>query len=95
MNEKYLAALMAQLFTEAQVAGAVPGINVDEQGLIFARDLISMSNDVYMEEMPAPVALTMFQQEPGINEGLSGRVIACTPRRAWLKSWRHSVQICR
>ncbi|EPG8759338.1 major capsid family protein [Raoultella ornithinolytica] len=69
MNEKYLAALMAQLFTEAQVAGAVPGINVDEQGLIFARDLISMSNDVYMEEMPAPVALTMFQQEPGINEG--------------------------
>lgn len=41
MNEKYLAALMAQLFTEAQVAGAVPGINVDEQGLIFARDLIS------------------------------------------------------
>ncbi|HBN2488831.1 TPA: DUF2184 domain-containing protein [Klebsiella oxytoca] len=69
MNEKYLAALMTQLFTEAQVAGAVPGINVDEQGLIFARDLISMSNDVYMEEMPAPVALTMFQQEPGVNEG--------------------------
>lgn len=54
MNEKYLAALMAQLFTEAQVTGAMAGVNTDEQGLIFARDLISMSKDVYMEEMPAP-----------------------------------------
>lgn len=52
MNEKYLAALMAQLFTEAQVAGAVPGINVDEQGLIFARDLISMSTMFTWKKCP-------------------------------------------
>lgn len=54
MNENYLATLMAQLFTEAQVTGVMQGVNTDEQGLIFARDLISMSKDVYMEEMPAP-----------------------------------------
>lgn len=95
MNEKYLAALMAQLFTEAQVTGAMAGVNTDEQGLIFARDLISMSKDVYMEEMPAPVALTMFQQEPGLTKGLSGRGIACTRHKVWQKSWRHSVLICR
>lgn len=69
MNEKYLAQFFGLYFADAQAAGSMPTINTDEQGLIFARDLISMSNDVYMEEMPAPVALTMFQQEPGINEG--------------------------
>ncbi|HHT2055166.1 TPA: major capsid family protein [Citrobacter freundii] len=69
MNEKLLAQMMGQLLAEAQAGGSIPNLNTDEQGLIFARDLISMSNDVYMEEMPAPVALTMFAQEPGINEG--------------------------
>lgn len=69
MNEQYLSALMTQLFVQAQASGDFQNINTDEQGVIFARDLISMSNDVYMEEMPAPVALTMFQQEPGINAG--------------------------
>ena len=69
MNEKLLAQMMGQLLAEAQVGGSIPNLNTDEQGLIFARDLISMSNDVYMEEMPAPVALTMFAQEPGISEG--------------------------
>ncbi|HHE5075054.1 TPA: major capsid family protein [Citrobacter freundii] len=69
MNEKLLAQMMGQLLAEAQAGGSIQNLNTDEQGLIFARDLISMSNDVYMEEMPAPVALTMFAQEPGINEG--------------------------
>ncbi|QLX25510.1 DUF2184 domain-containing protein [Citrobacter freundii] len=69
MNEKLLAQMMGQLLAEAQAGGSIPNLNTDEQGLIFARDLISMSKDVYMEEMPAPVALTMFAQEPGINEG--------------------------
>lgn len=69
MNEKLLAQMMGQLLAEAQLGGSIPNLNTDEQGLIFARDLISMSNDVYMEEMPAPVALTMFAQEPGISEG--------------------------
>ncbi|EAT8891063.1 DUF2184 domain-containing protein [Salmonella enterica] len=69
MNEKHLGALMAQILAEAQAGGSIPNLNTDEQGIIFARDLISMSEDVYMEEMPAPVALTMFQQEPGVNEG--------------------------
>jgi hypothetical protein len=69
MNEKYLAQFFGLYFADAQAAGSMPTINTDEQGLIFARDLISMSTDVYMEEMPAPVALTMFAQEPGINEG--------------------------
>lgn len=69
MNEKLLAQMMGQLLAEAQAGGSIQNLNTDEQGLIFARDLISMSNDVYMEEMPAPVALTMFAQEPGISEG--------------------------
>lgn len=69
MNEKLIAQMMQQLLAEAQAGGSIPNLNTDEQGLIFARDLISMSNDVYMEEMPAPVALTMFAQEPGISEG--------------------------
>lgn len=69
MNEKLIAQMMQQLLAEAQAGGSIQNLNTDEQGLIFARDLISMSNDVYMEEMPAPVALTMFAQEPGISEG--------------------------
>ncbi|EKW0741628.1 DUF2184 domain-containing protein [Citrobacter freundii] len=69
MNEKLIAQMMQQLLAEAQAGGSIPNLNTDEQGLIFARDLISMSKDVYMEEMPAPVALTMFAQEPGISEG--------------------------
>lgn len=69
MNEKLLAQMMQQLLAEAQAGGSIKNLNTDEQGLIFARDLISMSKDVYMEEMPAPVALTMFAQEPGISEG--------------------------
>lgn len=69
MNEKYLAQFFGLYFAEAQAAGSMQAINTDEQGLIFARDLISMSTDIYMEEMPAPVALTMFAQEPGVNEG--------------------------
>ncbi|HEE0093338.1 TPA: DUF2184 domain-containing protein [Citrobacter braakii] len=69
MNEKLLGQMMAQLLAEAQSGGSIQNLNTDEQGLIFARDLISMSKDVYMEEMPAPVALTMFEQEPGVNEG--------------------------
>ena len=69
MNEKLIAQMMQQLLAEAQAGGSIPNLNTDEQGLIFARDLISMSNDDYMEEMPAPVALTMFAQEPGISEG--------------------------
>lgn len=69
MNEKLLGQMMAQLLAEAQSGGSIQNLNTDAQGLIFARDLISMSKDVYMEEMPAPVALTMFEQEPGVNEG--------------------------
>lgn len=69
MNEKYLAQFFGLYFAEAQATGSMQAINTDEQGLIFARDLISMSTDIYMEEMPAPVALTMFAQEPGVNEG--------------------------
>ena len=69
MNEKLIAQMMQHLLAEAQAGGSIQNLNTDEQGLIFARDLISMSNDVYMEEMPAPVALTMFAQEPGISEG--------------------------
>lgn len=69
MNEQYVTNLITQMLVEMQSSGQAPNINTDEQGVIFARDLISMSQDVYMEEMPAPVAITTFAKEPGVNEG--------------------------
>ncbi|WP_254703612.1 major capsid family protein [Kosakonia sacchari] len=44
------------------------GMNLDEQGLIFARDLISTSNTLYKVEMPQPIAISLFAQEPGVTE---------------------------
>lgn len=66
MNETILAQMM-----QAYAVDAFQGrqVNTDEQGIIFARDLISMSKEIYKEEMPAPVALTMFEKEPGISDG--------------------------
>lgn len=67
MNETILAQMMQVYAVEAFQGN--PSVNTDEQGILFARDLISMSKEVYMEEMPAPVALTMFEKEPGITDG--------------------------
>lgn len=66
MNETILSQMMQAYAIEAFQGRSV---NTDEQGIIFARDLISMSKEIYREEMPAPVALTMFEKEPGISDG--------------------------
>lgn len=70
MNQQHVERVITQLLSEIRDSNAgAENINVDEQGVIFARDLISMSRDVYMEEMPAPVAISMFAKEPGVHDG--------------------------
>lgn len=70
MNQAHVERIITQLLTEIRDSSTeAQHINADEQGIIFSRDLISMSRDVYMEEMPAPVAITMFEKEPGVHDG--------------------------
>ena len=43
-------------------------VNVDEQGLIFADDVIAVSKKIYEKKMPAPQALSLFPQEPDVTD---------------------------
>jgi hypothetical protein len=43
-------------------------INVDEQGIIFADDVIAVSKKIYEKKMPAPQALSLFPQEPDLTD---------------------------
>ncbi|EEA0954294.1 DUF2184 domain-containing protein [Salmonella enterica] len=44
-------------------------LNNDEQGALFADELIAVEQTAYKYEMPAPVALTLFPQIPNISPG--------------------------
>ncbi|MCB5308343.1 major capsid family protein [Yersinia massiliensis] len=66
MNKEHLQQFMGLYVAETM---ANKEVNVDSQGVLFADELISLSDEVYKYEMPAPVALTMFQQEPGVSKG--------------------------
>ncbi|WP_310607095.1 hypothetical protein [Buttiauxella brennerae] len=43
-------------------------VNVDEQGIIFADDVIAVSKKIYEKKMPVPQALTLFPQEPDVTD---------------------------
>ncbi|KKY64149.1 major capsid family protein [Klebsiella aerogenes] len=43
-------------------------VNVDEQGIIFAEDVVAVSKKIYEKKMPAPQALSLFPQEPDITD---------------------------
>lgn len=43
-------------------------VNTDEQGLIFADDLIAVSKKIYEKKMPAPQALKLFPQESDMTD---------------------------
>lgn len=49
--------------------GANFRLNNDEQGALFADELIAVEKAAYKYEMPSPVALTLFPQVPGISPG--------------------------
>lgn len=67
MYKTALAQMMGSYVAESMAHQ--PSVNTDEQGILFADELISISNTVYKYEMPAPVALSLFPQETGISEG--------------------------
>lgn len=66
MNKTAIAAIM-----QAYCAGALSAngeqINVDEQGLLFADDLIAVRKKLYEKKMPAPQALSLFPKEPDVT----------------------------
>ncbi|HEY3591929.1 MAG TPA: major capsid family protein [Buttiauxella sp.] len=43
-------------------------VNVDEQGIIFADDVIAVSKKIYEKKMPVPQALTLFPQESDLTD---------------------------
>lgn len=49
--------------------GAGMRLNNDEQGALFADELIAVEQTAYKYEMPAPVALSLFPQVPNLSPG--------------------------
>ncbi|EEI3459154.1 DUF2184 domain-containing protein [Salmonella enterica subsp. salamae] len=70
MNREALVALLSEYSAKLLHAqGANLRINNDEQGALFADELIAVEQTTYKYEMPAPVALTLFPQVPNISPG--------------------------
>lgn len=70
MSRETLIALLSEYSAKlAHAQGASPRINNDEQGVLFADELIAVEQTAYKYEMPAPVALKLFPQVPNISPG--------------------------
>ncbi|ECJ3936010.1 DUF2184 domain-containing protein [Salmonella enterica subsp. salamae] len=70
MSRETLIALLSEYSQKlVQAQGTGLRLNTDEQGALFADELIAVEQTAYKYEMPAPVALTLFPQVPNISPG--------------------------
>lgn len=67
MNKTAIAQTMQVYCASAFLANGEQ-VNVDEQGLIFADDVIAVSKKIYEKKMPAPQALKLFPQESDMTD---------------------------
>lgn len=67
MNKTEIAQTM-QAYCAGTLRANGQEVNVDEQGLIFADDVIAVSKKIYEKKMPAPQALSLFPQEPDVTD---------------------------
>lgn len=66
MSISPIAAFMQAYCASALLANGAQ-INTDEQGIIFADDIIAVRKKLYEKKMPTPQALTLFPKEPDVS----------------------------